>query len=273
MAENAQMKKNTLYKDIYRYSKKILLCCNKVSGKYNKNTIHKLRVNFKTLRALLRWQHAESKKLVTPFRRIYHVAGDIRNADLVLDFIVSHKIHLPACKQWLTQEQKKYRHSWGKVYHRKETEEWVHMIKASAIEYRQNDIFFKNKIKESRQIIMSKPLTDEDLHQIRKKIKHMQYTAEWSSKQGIPVIALKNHPVEQLKEMATRIGDYNDLGMVTAMLELFLKENKHSVEAKKVALIRTQCLQKKRKEKSLLVRYIKDQFPMPHTNHHFELFK
>jgi len=88
----------------------------------------------------------------------------------------------------------------------------------------------------------------------------MQYAGECSLKQGSIVAPLKSHPVEQLKEMATRLGDYNDLRTVAAKLELFLKENEHSVEAKKVALIRTQCLQKKRKEKTWLVRHIKEQF-------------
>ena len=114
-------------------------------------------------------------------------------------------------------------------------------------------------LKESGQIILSKPLTDEDLHQIRKNIKDMQYATKWSAKQGTSIIPLKNYPEEKLKEMNTRIGNYNDLGMVIAMLELFLKENQHSVEVKRVALIRTECLHKKRKEKPLLVRYIKEQ--------------
>jgi len=258
--KNAFMKKDTLYKDIYGYSKEVLLCCKKVSPKYNKKNIHKLRVAFKTLRALLRWQHAENKQLVKPFRNLYHAAGDIRNADLAPGYIVSHKIHLPACKQWFIQEQKKYRRSWKEIYHKKETAEWMHGIKIAAIEHRQNDNFFKNHIKEIGQIIRSRPLADEDLHQVRKRIKDMQYAGEWSLKQGSIVAPLKSHPVEQLKEMATRLGDYNDLRTVAAKLELFLKENEHSVEAKKVALIRTQCLQKKRKEKTWLVRHIKEQF-------------
>ena len=141
-AENAPMKKNTFHKDIQGYSKKILLRCEKVQGKYHKKTLHTLRVNFKTLRALLRWQHAETEKLVTPFRSVYHVAGDIRNAGLLLDFIVAHKMQLPSCKRWITNERKKYRQAWRKIYDKKEIEKCVHQIKKSAIEYRQNDLFF-----------------------------------------------------------------------------------------------------------------------------------
>ena len=46
--------------------------------KFDEDVIHELRTTFKKLRALLRWQNTD-KNIYSIFKKIYDVAGELRN--------------------------------------------------------------------------------------------------------------------------------------------------------------------------------------------------
>jgi len=84
--------------------------------------------------------------------------------------------------------------------------------------------FFKKRIEEIGNIIVAKPVSDIALHDVRKKVKDMQYVLQWLKDRDIKKDFAKDISVSQLKHIGKQIGAYNDTRMLLVLLNAYRRQ-------------------------------------------------
>ena len=219
--------KKALYKSIQSYAKDLAKCSEQIASKFAPDIIHALRTTFKKLRALLRWQKA-NKKIYLPFKKLYDVAGEIRVAQVAGEMLNKEGATPRVFKKWLAIRSVEKKKRWDKFYDEKILSRLQQKLEDLRVHRQGNACFFKKRIKEIGQIINADPVADTALHDIRKKLKDMQYTLEWHKNKSNPKDLTKMMPVAQLKNIGKQIGTYNDTRMLLVLLNTYVKqENKN----------------------------------------------
>lgn len=183
--------------------------------------IHRLRVGFKKLRALIRLAasaHGADKKLQVPegLKNIYHAAGEVRNLQLyrqaILPFfkdtdsyptIVTGEIDHASAQ--LTRAIKDFK------FH-KARREILHRL-PSKLPGKVLDRFIKDKTEVINELL-KKDMPDEDMHSIRKALKDISYNIK----------ALKADEEKYLP-----IANRKSLAALTALMDTFNEYQDHVV--------------------------------------------
>jgi CHAD domain-containing protein len=224
------MKSAALYKCIYHHAKGIAGCCEKSAKHYDVETIHQLRVHFKQLRALLRWQYAGHKKLVQPLKKIYNTAGQVRTIDLVMEYMHQHKVRQPLLYNWLQQQHRRSLQQLRGSYKPHAFAGWLQKVKQLQLQYHPHTSFFNSYLAGVDEIIKASKPADEALHKARKKIKDMQYAAAWCRKYNFTLPLLQPQIVTILQRSAAALGRYNDYYALEQVLQKYLVQQKHHNE-------------------------------------------
>ena len=198
--------------------KEIKKLSKKVNGDFDKDAIHKFRVAVKSLRSFLRLLRSTNEdykpKMSGKFKRLYQVAGAIRDAQLELDTLTTHTTPMPVYTAKLNNDIKRRKAEWENSYNKKIFSKMKKRLIAAEYETLSPDAlaaFYYMKVAGMKKMSAAKPSTNAHIHNIRKHAKDILFTTtlakkEW--KQGFK--KAKQIPVKQLDELATIIGDYND---------------------------------------------------------------
>jgi len=215
-----------LHNSIILYTKDLVKYSEEAGVKFDADIIHDLRTTFKKLRALFRWQKTD-KNIYAGFKKIYEVAGKLRNIQVVKEMLKKEKDTPQAFKNWLQITQTQLKKEWDKVYHKKILEQLQENIENLKIKFSKNKKFFSMRIQNILHIISTDPFTDNAIHDIRKMTKDMQYVLEWWEKKkngSNPLI--KNISIKQLKNIGEQIGDYNDKRNLLILLTAYALQEK-----------------------------------------------
>src|ERR1700744_4288525 len=97
--------------------------CESIGRDFDKETIHELRVTVKKLRSFLRLlrMHSQKNSIKMPkkFKRLYHMAGTIRDVQLELEKVSNSKVVLPEYLGKLQHVLSTQKKEWHKHYHKK----------------------------------------------------------------------------------------------------------------------------------------------------------
>jgi CHAD domain-containing protein len=184
--------------------------------KFKAGEVHKLRTQYKQLRALLRWQHEKNNVFPKALRKCYQLAGDIRNLQVLQSHIEARHIALPDFERWLERRLKKACRRWEKQYHPKI---FHHSAKPGKPGMHSNWI-------KKRQQAFSAALhesTDESLHEARKCVKDLDYVKVWSEKNGVDFPG-GGQTIQG--GLSKKLGRYHDLVIRIQLLETYLG-NRH----------------------------------------------
>jgi CHAD domain-containing protein len=210
------------------YLHKLKESAGKISPKFNMEDIHHFRTTTKKMRSLLRLNGFENKRLPKKFLNLYHIAGELRNAQVLLVKLAKEGARLPGMFLWLATYIGKRERQWKKHRSAREMEQIDHTIAAADTarpSIQQLRTFFSNHIKEVYAIVSSASPTDEALHTTRKRIKDLVYVRQWC-KDAWPEgwNATKKYSLLSLKKLGDVAGDYNDARVGMDLLALYLEQ-------------------------------------------------
>ena len=225
------MQQKYLEEIIHKYGHKLAEHANAIPGNFDKEDIHELRVNYKKLRAFIRLlqEDADSgKNLVIPdsIKNVYQAAAEVRDRQLFLDFIHdSIKNASEALPQFLSGINKELfvlKEKMVKEIENASFKDEEAKIKKHLPPFLHDEAihrFVHRKIAAVQLILLSLE-NDEDLHGVRKHLKDLLYVIrvyqhEWGI--SFPIQAWKSEKV--LDDLATSLGDYNDLSIAFTFLE------------------------------------------------------
>jgi CHAD domain-containing protein len=220
--------------------------CRKIDKGFNQEDIHDFRVEVKKLRSFLKVLRLcdNNYKLRLPkrFKRLYQIAGAVRDAQLEYDKLSEKENELPRYISKLKhliiiQEQEWKKHYTPKTIHKLEK-------RLLDIEYPTLDLdtiisFYKKKIDQITTLSHNEDPSFIQVHNLRKQIKDLLYVAKLTKKElkgaGEYSISL---PMKELDNLAKIIGDFNDKRNTLEHLKNF--SSKH-ISPLEVAAIDTIC--------------------------------
>jgi CHAD domain-containing protein len=213
---------------------------------FDKDDIHKFRVAVKALRSFLRMlrAHTHNSRFTIPkkLKKIYLVAGAIRDAQLELEGLTGRSLALPGYTGRLQQQINRHKNDWNKCYSKKifkKLKKRLRNIKYGSLPAHALEDFFTSKMDAIRVLSMPSSPADDDVHQVRKEAKDILYTSKMAKKNWPAANSrLSRAPLEQLDGIAGSIGDYRDQKLQLDHLSSF---NSPAVGAAEEATIKNLC--------------------------------
>lgn len=191
------------------------------AGSVSQESVHKLRVEIKKIRAFAKFAKLDEQKGVAErletIKRIFHRAGSIREANINLQMMKQFNIHHPAFKTEETniieQESGRFRlyavrydkHFRNAVIYLLKT---LHPVRNGAIRH-----WFSRQLKAIAKVVVP-PSTDQ-LHLARKKIKRIVYVHGMLQKRLVNKLKLNITYLDQLQDA---IGKWHDAAVAVELL-------------------------------------------------------
>jgi CHAD domain-containing protein len=217
-----------------------------IDKEFDKEAIHTFRVTIKSLRSFLRLLNTggQKKLLKIPekIKRLYHIAGAVREAQLEMEMIAEKQAALPHYCNKLHLVLERQKKEWGRHYSKKsvqKSEDSLTDYPYQALDEKTFGLFFKLRMESIDELGKKKPPTDNEIHSIRKLAKDILYTVKLAKKKCSGVKDLISEiPVKQLDSLAAEIGDYNDKRITLEHLSSFSSRN---ITKEEVANIKALC--------------------------------
>ena len=236
--------------------------CKDINDSFDKDTIHNFRVAVKSLRSFLRLQrmfiHKPGLKMPKEFKRLYHIAGTIREAQLEIENFERKEPELSHYLDKLRQILVREKAEWEKCYSGKVLRKLDSKLAGFKYKTLHPDIlkrFFNDRMEVINTITKKEPPTDAQVHNARKRIKDILYTSKLAGKKWKAAHKqVEAIPVKELDSLANMMGDYNDERITLEHLNAFSSSNKLGTEEKNtMAYLRNEETKKlTRKKKSIV---------------------
>jgi len=231
----------------------------KVRGEHlDKEGIHDFRVTVKKLRAFLRMlavANGQNNDLTKDFKRIYHIAGAIRDMQLELEKARKLHIAVPGYTSHLEQVISQQRVAWDQSNPEESVAHLEKRLERGDYSGISSDAFYHflyGKTKAVRRITSRPQVSDDQLHEVRKHIKDAVYATELCRKKWREAYEKAGEPEsEELKKITDKIGDYNDQRIMMAHMDSFadkLQDSPEKTEIRKVTATMAKNLKSEKKE-------------------------
>jgi len=184
---------------------------------FDPEDIHKLRTETKRFRAFLRLITTDDQqpkvKLSKKYKDLYHIAGNIRDTQLMQQRISKWKVKLPTYLDKLQANIDLQKHFWEKHYDKeilKDLKNKIVVQKLQSFDPQTFKDFFNSKLKNIYEVVHHEP-DNEQIHEYRKEVKDMMYNTKLAEKEWEEAYdTLKHFPLEELQELSDALGSYND---------------------------------------------------------------
>lgn len=221
-----------------------------VAPGFEEEKIHKMRTTVKKIRALAHWTGFPLGK---SFRKIYKVAGKIRETQL----LINNKEVLPdAFSNWLQNRLVQLEDEWTRLYKKEEIKKQVNKLhkKSRLLQSHSVEKFSKEKNETLHVFKNQRPLGDEQIHNGRKSIKEIDYVNSWLSKQD-------NLPHEiasekTLKKVTDDTGNFMDVVSAIKLLDEYISQEPDEANRTAANVLRTRWIEEKEEEKNKLIKSI-----------------
>ena len=216
---------------IHKYCHKMAEHATSIPGKFDKEDIHELRVNYKKLRAFVRLLQEDpdaGKHLVVAddVKEVYQAGAKVRDRQLFIDFLYqSFKdpgILVPQFLSGINKDLFKAKEKLVVAIEEASFKDAEAKLKKSLPSFLHDEAIhrFVHRKVAAVQLILLSLENDEDLHGIRKHLKDLLYAIkifeqEWGI--SFPIHAWKSE--KALTDITTALGDYNDLSIAVGFLE------------------------------------------------------
>ncbi len=222
-------------------ARKIARLCREVNDGFTEQAIHGFRVEVKSLRAFTRLLSeatgSQPLKMPCKIKKLYQIAGNIREAQLEMKAIVAHKMPMPAYLAMLNQTIAREQNNWNKMYSKKP----FRKLHERAGNYAGNELqmaglidFLTCEIKSLNKRAKNIIVTDARFHRLRSQLKGLYYAAAMVAlKWGKGKKHLEHWPNNEIGAVAAEMGAYNDRRLMLGRLAAFAQtiEGKNEQQA------------------------------------------
>ena len=183
--------------------------------------IHDLRLHVKKIKAIELLCNAHKEHLTTALKPMVQKAGEIRTAEMHLQILRAYQYHNPVLEQELIDIV-----SFGYVNFKKNSETNKAAVRSAKKKWGeqladisdQKALGFLLLLLEELEDVFRWLLQEKDLHETRKKIKHLLYVYRFLPHHLLDKVEIDEAHLDKLQE---KIGDWHDLEMTL----LFLQQN------------------------------------------------
>ena len=227
-----------MHKYLHKNVKVLAHNANCISKNFDENAIHQFRVEIKKFRATLRLLTFNSPKAViklpTDTKKLYAIAGSLRDLHIVMQQCTHRNIQLPHFERYLLKQQLLHQKKWQKQSHKLALDYLNTWLKHIIIDNCNETLllsFLKQQLLIISQLVKNNP-DEEAIHTMRKKLKDMLYNCKLLQENNLLSQVMKNIlPIQTMDELSAAMGQFNDEQIFIAKLDQFQK-SKLSIEEK-----------------------------------------
>lgn len=220
------MKKHKTAPVIKHRFNKINKALGKVTADFGSKDIHDFRVEFKKMRAFLRLA-ASDRAAGGRLHHFYHIAGFIRNLQLQQQRIGEeweNKDHPPLSYLDLLNTEKLTKIELAKKYARKKLSIKKEQQRALTTTPRRLSIAASRRFSRSaaghlEQLSGARPIADDSMHEIRKRLKDLSYNQPFVDKEAALILPASLLTREKLHSILEALGEFQDLRSGLALLQ------------------------------------------------------
>ena len=211
---------------------------NRITKGFHEEAIHKFRVEIKKFRATLRLLTFNTPKanikLPADCKKLYALAGSLRDLQIILQQTSLRKYQLPHFERFLLKQQLLHQKKWLKQSPKlalTQLNSWLDTIALAPFNQQLLLSFLKQQLVIISQLVKHNP-DEEAIHTMRKKLKDMLYNCKLLQENNGLTQAVKDLlPMKQMDELSDALGQFNDEQIFIAQLHQFQK-SKLSIEEK-----------------------------------------
>jgi CHAD domain-containing protein len=258
--------KRAILKDVTdKYIDSIEKQCKRLPGTFDVEAIHDLRVDYKKLRAFLRLLHLQQQSSGTPvpadLKNIYQAAGQVRDLQLFFPQISQSPqlVALPSffdcCQRTLFTRKENLVQAIENTSFKK-LRATVTAALPRRLQKQTIQQFIQEKIA-SIHILLLVVDHENELHEIRKNLKDIVYTRRIIEKDAdlpFPVTDWKSE--EELAEMTSSLGDFNDLCLAVTILQSDCSNQVTEEEKPVIKALQQEWVQQKESQKQQLLQQV-----------------
>ena len=211
---------------VHKYEESLSASAAQITLRFDVDKVHDFRTTVKKMRALLRWLGGSKRPLTGSFTEVYHLSGELRNAQILLKDKETEKEELAGFRNWLSATVTRLEEEWYKKYDPRVLRRLCKKIERSGYKKanrRTIHQFFRKRVNRIRGILFLSPPPDEELHDVRKMLKDMQYVYAWGEKKEL---VNKGPTLDTLKQVGQQAGSFNDRRIAIQLLTTYLEEEK-----------------------------------------------
>jgi len=217
---------------------KIAALCEDINRNFDAEAIHKFRTSVKKLRAFLRLLEMNKTepdpKLTNKFKHLYHIAGNIRDAELAIEKITRKQLPLPTYLETLQTNVAHNKKEWQLHYSKnilsklenKLTSCEFHALHPEALEH-----LVSKSVDNIRGICKTALPGNNEIHSLRKIMKDLLYLSAFTDKHWKDAAGqFEKIPSKSLEELTDIIGNFNDQRLSMEQMIAFTSQNIHVKE-------------------------------------------
>ena len=254
------MKQKKIRNVIVKKIDNIKYLCDDIRTGFEQDDIHKFRTTVKALRSFLRLQQMNTgtrMKVTRKFKRLYNIAGEIREAQLELEFLKDIQASIPHYTNHLHQIIWQSKQEWVKT----DVKKVMHKLQEKLTGYTYTTLkpetvlaFFNDRMAPINTLVAKEHPASSEIHNARKNIKDILYISKIADKEWKTVSnQAEDLPVAKLDKLATKIGEYNDERIISEHLEAFSLLNLGRKEKSKMEVLKTdEALKLETKKKAFI---------------------
>jgi CHAD domain-containing protein len=250
-----------IYKSLHKQGSEIRRTVS-ASAFFRAEDVHSFRTHVKKARAFLHWLGKDKKELPFSFREIYHISGELRDIQVLLRSMEDHPESASGTLRftsWLRENALRLQQLWDDSFHPRIIRHLEHQLQRPDLKKptaARMQSFFNTGVKKIEAVVYLPAPDDEELHEMRKKLKDMFYIYDWgkeheftNSDDGTP---------ELLKKLGEDCGHFNDRRIGLLLLNAYIQQEKDDPARQAAIGLKQQWEEDRLERKSQLLASLRD---------------
>lgn len=215
------MYKRLLYRSSHRYADRLTDHCRQMAPEFDVDKVHDMRTSVKEYRALLRWAGKDKCQLPGKFKRLYRVAGEIRNTQVLAGTLEKEGRLTAGLQSWMQVHLALLEGEWS--YYCSQA---IRQLKKRSEKYRfkkvgEDDLaqFIAEKRKAAARLLLDPTVPDDQLHELRKLYKDMSLVIAWYDHRSSAGVGEEEW--QRVKEIGRLAGELNDIRVGLELLQAY----------------------------------------------------
>ena len=221
--------------------------------------VHSFRTHVKKLRAFHHWLGKNKNFLSPSFKGIYRISGQLRDIQVLLQYMEEKDMRQPAFTAWLRDNAARLQQLWDDTYDPALIRRLQRALRNPSLKKpsRTRLRSFMNKSTDKVEAIVYLPApADDDLHNIRKELKDMYFVYIWGKKNDC---ADEEDPTPgELKKLGELCGQFNDKNIALSLLAAYIQQETDPDARRQAEDLQRQWEEEKATDRRQLLQILRD---------------
>jgi len=216
-----------IYKSLHKHGTGIRRTVS-TSAFFNADDVHSFRTHVKKVRAFLHWLGRDKKSLPASFKEIYRISGELRDIQVLLKSLEGSGESPPAFTAWLHDNAGRLQLLWDDTFHPRIIRRLERQLQRPDLKRPTTNrlhSFFNEGVEKIEAVVYLPAPDDEELHEMRKKLKEMYYVYDWGKDHDYT--QSDDATPELLKKLGEDCGQFNDRRIALVLLNAYIQQEKN----------------------------------------------